>query len=120
MASVDALRIEQVLTNLLDNAVKYSPRRRPIEVVLASRHADRASRCRVRDHGLGIPVDKRARIFERFYPGSRERLRQWDWAWDLRQPPDRRAPRRQIRAEFPADGGTRIVVDLPVRTELEI
>jgi signal transduction histidine kinase len=62
----DALRLEQVLTNLLDNAVKFSPKEAPIEVMVAQNGAATA-RVAVRDHGPGIPPEARERIFERFY-----------------------------------------------------
>lgn len=65
-AEVDPLRVEQVLTNLLDNAIKYSPAGGPIEVVLAPVDGG-AVELSVRDHGLGIPPEKRGRLFERFH-----------------------------------------------------
>jgi PAS domain S-box-containing protein len=65
-ALADPLRLEQVLTNLLDNAIKYSPPGSAIEVTLA--HADpHVAELSVRDHGAGIPSEQRAHIFERFY-----------------------------------------------------
>lgn len=59
----DALRFEQVLTNLLSNAVRYAPGG-PVEVNV-SQSPDTVT-LSVRDHGAGIPEDARARIFERF------------------------------------------------------
>ncbi|NVB79847.1 MAG: hybrid sensor histidine kinase/response regulator [Kofleriaceae bacterium] len=61
----DSERIEQVLTNLLVNAVRYSPGRDSIEV--ESRRQDGEAVVCVRDHGIGIPADKQGRMFERFY-----------------------------------------------------
>jgi PAS domain S-box-containing protein len=61
----DPERLEQVLDNLVSNAIKYSPEggaisvmghAMPVEVTLA-----------VRDKGVGIPLDEQQRIFERFY-----------------------------------------------------
>jgi signal transduction histidine kinase len=63
--SVDPDRIEQVLTNLLANAIKYAPNGGPIEIV--SRLEPDAAVVSVSDHGIGIPREKQARIFERFY-----------------------------------------------------
>jgi PAS domain S-box-containing protein len=68
MASVDATRIEQVLNNLLDNAIKYSPPDSPIEVAV-ERSGDRW-RLAVRDQGVGVAPEDRDRIFERFYQGG--------------------------------------------------
>ena len=60
----DGSRLEQVITNLLANAVRYSPDGGPVEVQLA-READQV-RISVRDQGLGIPREKLQTIFERF------------------------------------------------------
>lgn len=62
---VDTERIEQVLTNLIDNAVKYSPGGGDIEVAL--RRQDDNVVASVRDHGIGVPADRQDRIFELFY-----------------------------------------------------
>nr|WP_211193786.1 ATP-binding protein [Pyxidicoccus fallax] len=59
----DRMRLDQVVTNLLSNAMKYGAGK-PIEVVL-ERTGDRA-RLRVTDHGIGIAREDRERIFERF------------------------------------------------------
>ena len=61
----DRERTEQVLMNVLINAIKYAPEAEPIEVSVV---ADEAMvTVRVHDHGPGIPADQQARIFERFY-----------------------------------------------------
>jgi PAS domain S-box-containing protein len=59
----DRLRLEQVLLNLLTNAMKYGAGR-PIRVAV-TRHAEKA-RLSVADQGVGIPRESQARIFERF------------------------------------------------------
>ncbi|MGA9519942.1 MAG: ATP-binding protein [Myxococcaceae bacterium] len=59
----DRLRIEQVATNLLSNALKYGTGH-PIEVFV-SQEGDKA-RLEVRDHGRGIPQEDLERIFERY------------------------------------------------------
>jgi len=61
----DALRLEQVLLNLLQNAIKYSPDGGPIRVEVA-RTSDSAT-LSVTDSGLGIPEDVLPHLFERFY-----------------------------------------------------
>lgn len=59
----DRLRIDQVASNLIGNAVKYAARA-PIEVEVST-HGTQA-RLVVRDHGPGIPRDLREKLFERF------------------------------------------------------
>jgi PAS domain S-box-containing protein len=61
----DRDRVRQVLVNLVENAIKYSPEGGRIEVGVAPN--DRMVRFYVRDEGLGIPEDERERIFEKFY-----------------------------------------------------
>jgi signal transduction histidine kinase len=64
-AEVDPVRIEQVVIILIDNALKYSRDGGDILVELAK--ADSTTVClSVRDHGLGVPADRRAQLFERF------------------------------------------------------
>lgn len=65
-ASVDAVRIEQVLSNLLTNAIKYSPQGGPIEVTLTENEQTHEAQFSVRDHGLGIPQEQQAHLFGRF------------------------------------------------------
>jgi two-component system phosphate regulon sensor histidine kinase PhoR len=61
----DGERTRQVLLNLVDNAIKYSPSGGRIEVALAV-VGDRL-RFSVQDQGLGIPVGEQERIFDKFY-----------------------------------------------------
>jgi PAS domain S-box-containing protein len=65
LAFVDARRIEQVLRNLLDNAVKYTPAGAAITVRAEAQAG--AVRIAVSDEGPGIPPAEREHIFERFY-----------------------------------------------------
>jgi two-component system, OmpR family, phosphate regulon sensor histidine kinase PhoR len=61
----DAARTRQVLTNLVDNAIKYSPHGGRIEIGVEA--DDAYARFTVRDEGLGIPIGEQKRIFEKFY-----------------------------------------------------
>src|SRR3954470_12997980 len=63
--AADADKIRQVLTNLVENAVKYSPDGGRVTVDLSS--AVGARRFSVRDEGLGVPPAEHRRIFEKFY-----------------------------------------------------
>ena len=105
--SADPERLKAAVRNVLDNAAKFSPPGRPIEVRL------RAGELTVRDHGTGIPPGDLPHVFDRFYraasargvPGSGLGL----------------AIVRQVAAghggtvgaEIPADGGTLIRLHLP-------
>ena len=74
LAWADRDRIEQVLLNLLDNAIKYS---RPGGAVTVTVHGGRGQpvRVQVRDEGIGIPAEELTRIGERFYRADRARSR---------------------------------------------
>jgi len=61
----DEERIHQVMTNLVDNAIRFSPRGGTVRVSAASRNG--SVRLEVADQGPGIPPDQRARVFERFH-----------------------------------------------------
>jgi PAS domain S-box-containing protein len=62
--TLDAMRIEQVVANLVANALKFSPEGDEVRVSLRL-EAERAV-VAVRDRGIGIPADQQAGIFERF------------------------------------------------------
>ncbi|HVW26353.1 MAG TPA: ATP-binding protein [Polyangiaceae bacterium] len=62
---MDAVLVEQVLINLLDNAVKYTPSSSPIEISALWRGS--TVEVAVRDRGPGVPVAERTRIFEKFH-----------------------------------------------------
>jgi signal transduction histidine kinase/CheY-like chemotaxis protein len=65
----DAVRLEQVVTNLLSNALRYTQEGGHVAVAV-TREGDRAV-LRVRDDGIGIPPDMRGRIFDLFTQASR-------------------------------------------------
>jgi signal transduction histidine kinase len=62
---VDPERLAQVLTNLLQNAVKFSPPRAPVDLEVGAVEGGVAFT--VIDHGPGIPPDEHGRVFERFH-----------------------------------------------------
>ena len=65
VALADEDKLRQVLVNLLDNAIKYSPDGGDVVVELEGGNG--RVRLAVRDHGLGIPQGEQERIFEKFY-----------------------------------------------------
>jgi signal transduction histidine kinase len=113
-ASIDALRFEQVVSSLLDNAVKFSPTGTRIDVVVST---DGTSlRLTARDRGEGIRPEKRAHLFDSFREAEQ---------------PDHLTRRRgiglglyvsreivhlhggRVDVQSPPGGGTRFVVTLP-------
>lgn len=68
MLQADNDRLEQVVINLVSNALKYSPESSPVKV-LVDQHRDIGS-IEVYDSGPGIPKNEQSRIFEPFYRGS--------------------------------------------------
>ena len=70
LVECDAVLIERVLVNLLENAGKYTPRDVPIELVVDV--VDGALRVAVRDHGPGIEPDQRDVVFQKFTRGNNE------------------------------------------------
>lgn len=60
----DRERLRQVLANLIDNAVKYSPEGGTVRVTVAAENGE--ARISVADEGPGIPADQQHRIFEKF------------------------------------------------------
>jgi signal transduction histidine kinase len=65
LVAADGDKVRQVLTNLVENAVKYSPDGGRVTVKLSA--VGRCARFSVRDEGLGVPPSEHRRIFEKFY-----------------------------------------------------
>ena len=73
MCSVDPVRMEQVMDNLLDNALKFTPGGGNIDIFLDQDES--SARIAVRDNGPGIPEADLPRIFERLYRVDKARSR---------------------------------------------
>lgn len=67
LVCLDGVLIEQVLVNLIENAIKYSPAGSPIELAVAS---DGAVVVEVADRGPGLPPGGEQRVFDKFYRGE--------------------------------------------------
>jgi PAS domain S-box-containing protein len=67
-ARIDKKLIRRALTNLLTNAIKYSPEGSPIDVSLTRDQSDAV--IRISDHGIGIPENDLKRLFEPFHRAS--------------------------------------------------
>jgi two-component system sensor histidine kinase KdpD len=82
LVPLDHAQMEQVLTNLLENALKYSPPDTPITVRARVTGTPRQLEVRVSDRGIGIPAGELEAIFGRFYRVERTRL-----PWSPERPP---------------------------------
>jgi PAS domain S-box-containing protein len=117
-ATIDAVRFEQVITNLVDNAIKYSPDGGPIEVEL-TRPSDASMQLVVRDHGIGIPPEHRPHVFDRFYQAHAGQHFAGVAGMGLGLYISRRIVEMHggtIHVDGPAGGGTRVTVIMPVGT----
>jgi two-component system phosphate regulon sensor histidine kinase PhoR len=112
-AGADALRMEQVLINLVDNAVKYSPEGGRITVECTSPNPGIAQ-IAVSDHGVGVAPAEQERIFERFYQvdTSRRAVGLGLGLYVSREIVERHGGR--IWVESPPGGGSRFLVQLPI------
>jgi len=66
IVETDVQRLDQVLTNVINNAIKYSPQGGAIEIALHEKAEQKVAQLSVRDFGIGIPQDQQSRIFGRF------------------------------------------------------
>ncbi len=111
---VDGMQIQQVLINLLDNAIKYSPPGSSLNIV--SRMTPGQVEVRVSNKGEGIPQEDLFKIFERFYrlKGPKARLIRGTGLGLAICKGMIEAHGGRICAESPKDGGVTIFFVLPI------
>lgn len=116
---LDPLRFEQMLTNLLDNAIKYSPEGGEVNVeleILPSEKDNQSTiRLRVEDQGVGIAPENREKIFEPFFQGHTGGFAGLGLGLYIsREIVELHGGK--IGAEFGESGGSTFIVTVPLKT----
>jgi two-component system sensor histidine kinase KdpD len=70
LVPMDDVLIEQVLVNLLDNVIKYTPPRSPVDIIATA--GERNVTVELRDHGPGLPPGTEGKVFDKFYRAQRD------------------------------------------------
>lgn len=111
IARVDPLRMEQAVTNLLDNALVYGESDEPIEVDVCQSSPKRVI-IRVRDYGPGVASEDRDHLFGRFFRGRRHEHTAGLGLGLYITKQIIQAHGGAIAVDFPADGGTQFTIEL--------
>ncbi|HEX2910954.1 MAG TPA: GAF domain-containing protein [Chloroflexia bacterium] len=113
IALIDPLRIEQVITNLLNNAIKFSPEGGAVELELMV-PSEKEACLAIRDYGIGVALELRDRIFERFYQANHTQHSGGMGLGLYISKEIVELHHGRIEAEFPATGGSIFKVYLPL------
>lgn len=110
--AADPMQLDQVLTNLVENAARHSPPGGAVTIDLSREGG--AVRVRVSDEGPGIPLAQREKVFEPFYRGREEPERPGSGLGLSIARAVVVAHGGRIWVEETAGGGTAMVLDLPI------
>ena len=110
--AADPMQLDQVLTNLVENAARHSPPGGAVRIHIA--REGEAVRVRVSDEGPGIPPAQREKVFEPFYRGREEPERPGSGLGLSIARAVVTAHGGRIWVEETAGGGTALVLDLPI------
>lgn len=112
----DAARVEQIIRELLDNAVRYSPEGGVIHASMV--RVGTMARVCVRDSGIGVPEHERERIFEAFYRGNIPQQRHLSGLglglYVGRTVAERLGGRLWLDSAAPDQSGSRFCLELPL------
>jgi PAS domain S-box-containing protein len=116
----DRVRLEQVLTNLVENAIKFTPAGGEVRMA-AARLSDRV-RLTVADTGIGVPLDEQDKVFNRFYQVDGSERRAYRGAGlglsISKHIVERHLGRIWVESDGVAGHGSRFHVDLPIELRL--
>lgn len=112
----DARMLEQMMENLVSNALKYTPCQGRVDLIFAGEN-DHRVKIEVRDTGIGIPPDEQSSLFGEFFRASNARKLVEDGTGlglaIVKQIVDRHQGRIRLQSE--QGQGTTVIVELPVR-----
>ncbi len=111
----DKVRLQQLFTNLIDNAIKYTPKG---SIHITVEKNEGVGRVRIKDTGIGIPKEEQEKIFKRFYRMDKSRSRETGGVglglsiveWIVR------AHHGRIEVDSELNKGSTFTVYLPVQT----
>ena len=115
LARGDEVLLEQVLSNLVENALKYTPSGTPVEIDATT--ADRWIVVGVRDHGPGLIAGEEERVFDKFYRGSDEQAQSGTGLGLAICRAILEAHGGRISARNESDGGARFSFTVPIDLE---
>jgi signal transduction histidine kinase len=113
----DRLRLGQLLSNLVSNAVKFTPEGGQVRVRVGEQ--DGTCQVEVTDSGVGIPADERSQLFERFYRASTATGTAGSGLGLAISKAIAEAHGGTIRIADSAGSGTRFVVEIPLHVAAE-
>ena len=114
----DRLRLGQLLSNLVSNAVKFTPEGG--QVGIRVREQDGTCQVEVTDSGIGIPVADRAHLFERFYRASTATGTAGSGLGLAISKAIAEAHGGTIRIADSSGSGTRVLVEIPLHVAVEV
>jgi two-component system sensor histidine kinase BaeS len=114
----DPVRLHQVITNVLTNAVKFTPPGGHIDVQLG--HVGGSAELRVTDDGVGIPAADQPRIFDRFWRGSNAESTPGSGVGLAIVSELIRAHRGDVRVQSESETGTTVVLSLPLADPVSV
>lgn len=115
LAKVDADRMKQVFINVLDNALKFTPKGGAIYV--QARQEDGYARMTIRDTGCGIPPEDLPHVTEKFYKGSSQRSGSGLGLAICKEIVELHGG--VFRLDSAVDAGTTVMISLPLLTEAQ-
>ncbi len=113
-AWVDPVRFDEVVSNILENSIKYSEPGEKIEVHLDQPEGD-TFRLTIRDYGNGVPLEDRPHLFERFYKGPDGRVDRGLGLGLYICSEIVKGHGGEIQVEYPDDRGTCFTITLPAK-----